>query len=82
MLSFRIPKHSDSFFSKNDEKINDIDDNIVTVEVLNENKSPYDSYTQVARLFVFLYQKVLNNFHFVFREMGKANLYHKYFKHN
>lgn len=40
-----IPKHSDSFFSKNDDKIND-DDNIVTIEVLNDNKSTYDSYTQ------------------------------------
>ncbi|XP_060875849.1 TRAF3-interacting protein 1 [Metopolophium dirhodum] len=41
-----IPKHSDSFFSKNNDKINDIDDNIVTIEVLNDNKSTYDSYTQ------------------------------------
>lgn len=66
MLSFRIPKHSDSFFSKNDERINDIDDNIVTVEVLNENKSPYDSYTQVAKLFSFLYYKDLSIFLFCF----------------
>ncbi|CAH1737155.1 unnamed protein product [Aphis gossypii] len=41
-----IPKHSDNFFSKNDDRINDIDDNIVTIEVLNDNKSTYDSYTQ------------------------------------
>uniref|UniRef100_A0A2S2PN62 TRAF3-interacting protein 1 n=1 Tax=Schizaphis graminum TaxID=13262 RepID=A0A2S2PN62_SCHGA len=41
-----IPKHSDNFFSKNDDKINDIDDNIVTIEVLSDNKSNYDSYTQ------------------------------------
>uniref|UniRef100_A0A2S2Q5A7 TRAF3-interacting protein 1 n=1 Tax=Sipha flava TaxID=143950 RepID=A0A2S2Q5A7_9HEMI len=41
-----IPKHSDSFFSKNNDLINDLDDNIVTIEVLNENKPSYDSYTQ------------------------------------
>ncbi|VVC37989.1 Hypothetical protein CINCED_3A002427 [Cinara cedri] len=40
-----IPKYSDSFFTKNDDKINDIDDNVVTIEVMNENKS-YDSFTQ------------------------------------
>lgn len=51
-MCFRIPKHSDSFFSKNDDKINDIDDNIVTIEVLNDNKSAYDSYTQVILLFL------------------------------
>lgn len=45
---FRIPKHSESFFTNHDDKINDIDDNIVTVEVVNDNKLSYDSYTQVT----------------------------------
>lgn len=49
---FRIPKHSDSFFSINDNKVDDIDDNIITIEVVNDNKLAYDSYIQVIRLFI------------------------------
>jgi len=45
----RIPKHSDSFFSKNNDNINDFDENIISVEVVNDNKSSYDSYAQVLQ---------------------------------
>ncbi|XP_050430767.1 TRAF3-interacting protein 1 [Adelges cooleyi] len=42
-----IPKYSDNFFSKNDDKLNDIDDNIVTIELVNDAKLSNDINLQV-----------------------------------